>query len=132
MNIFLDDYRNPPDCATYMYKRIGKLNPIYLEEVWFVVRNHPDFVKAIDRFKGNIETISFDHDLADGHYHQNMQEGVINYDSADFQSDEYSKTGWHSAKYLKEVYAKERLPLPQIFVHSLNPVGTENIINLFK
>lgn len=131
MKIFLDDYRQPSDCLSYMYKRIGALNPIYSEE-WCVVKNYPDFINTINKFKGKITHISFDHDLADGHYHKNMQEGKLNYDSEDFNSDDFNKTGWHCAKYLKDLYEKENLSLPIMFVHSMNPVGTENIINLFK
>ncbi len=132
MKIFLDDYRQPSECLSYMYTRIGHLNPIYNEGEWYIVRNYPYFIKAIDRFKGEITHISFDHDLADGHYHKNMQEGILNYDSEDFNSDDFNKTGYHAAKYLKELYEKEGLKLPTVFVHSMNPVGTENIINLFK
>ena len=34
MKLFLDDVRIPSDCINYMYKRIGALNPIYLEFVF--------------------------------------------------------------------------------------------------
>lgn len=132
MKIFLDDYRSPIDCLKYMYQRIGDLNPIYNDAEWFIVRSYPAFVKAVDRFKGEITHVSFDHDLADGHYHQNMQEGVIDYDSVDFNSDDFNKTGYHAAKYIKDVYGSYKLDLPIMFVHSMNPVGTENIVNLFK
>ena len=132
MKIFLDDYRIPADCLKYMYQRIGKLNPIYNDSEWIVVKNYPQFVRAVIRFKGEITHVSFDHDLADGHYHQNMQEGTINYDSEDFNNDDINKTGYHAAKFLKELYLENKLELPIMFVHSMNPVGTENIINLFK
>lgn len=132
MKLFLDDYRNPIDCIKYMHSRIGSENPIYGYGEWFIVRNYPDFVNAINRFKGEITHVSFDHDLADGHYHQNMQEGEIDYYSKDFQSDDYNKTGYHAAKYMKDLYYTYQLDLPVIFVHSMNPVGTENITNLFK
>lgn len=132
MKIFLDDIRIPSDCMKYMSKRLGKLISTYLDYDWNVVRNYPEFVKAIDKFKGNITHISFDHDLADGHYHKNMQEGVINYNSEDFNSDDFNKTGFHAAKYFKQVYDQEKLEYPVLFVHSMNPVGTQNIINLFK
>ena len=128
MKLFLDDFRVPRDCLSYMHARIGPMNPIYNEEGWFVVRSYPAFISAVNMFKGQITHVSFDHDLAEGHYH----EGVINYDSEDFNLDDYNKTGYHAAKYLKEVYEKENLSLPKMFVHSMNPVGTENIINLFK
>jgi hypothetical protein len=132
MKLFLDDVRIPQDCLGYMHRRIGKLNPIYNDGSWFIVRSYPEFVKAVDRFRGEITHVSFDHDLADGHYHKNMQEGVINYDSPDFDSSDFNKTGYHAAKYLKDVYEQNGLALPVMFVHSMNPVGTENIINLFK
>ena len=132
MKIFLDDYRQPTDCLKYMDKRIGNLNPIYNEGEWFVVKNYPEFVKAIDRFKGEITHISFDHDLADGHYHQNMQEGTINYSSEDFNSNDFNKTGYHAAEYFKKVYDNEKLEYPVLFVHSMNPVGTQNIVNVFR
>jgi|688.fasta_scaffold1628739_1 hypothetical protein len=132
MKIFLDDIRIPTDCIEYMGKRIGKLTYTYLDYDWNVVRNYPEFVKVIDKFKGKITHISFDHDLADGHYHKNMQKGVINYNSEDFNSDDFNKTGFHAAKYFKQVYDQEKLEYPVLFVHSMNPVGTENIVNLFK
>ncbi len=131
LKLFLDDDRNPKECLSYMYTRIGKLNPIYYEGGWLIVKNYPEFVKAIDTFKEFITHVSFDHDLADGHYHKNMQEGVLNYDAEDF-NDDLNKTGYHCAKYLKEAYEKEKRKLPVMFVHSMNPVGTENIINVFK
>jgi len=130
MKVFLDDVREPRDCLGYMYKRIGALNPIYLEQ-WEIVRNYSEFVDCIEQNIGKITHVSFDHDLADGHYHKNMQEGVLNYNSFDFEPDE-NKTGFHAAKYLKELYEKKNIELPVMFVHSMNPVGTENIINIFK
>ncbi len=132
MKIFLDDVRIPTDCLLYMHKRIGLMKSVYLDYDWNVVRNYPAFVKAINEFKGKITHISFDHDLADGHYHKNMQEGVINYNSEDFNSDDFNKTGFHAAKYFKQVYDQEKLEYPVLFVHSMNPVGTQNIVNLFK
>lgn len=131
MKIFLDDYRIPLDCIKYMWQRIGALNTIYNSGEWFIVRNYSEFVKNIDRFKGEITHISFDHDLSDGHYHQNMQEGIIDYNSEDFIPDS-NKTGFHAAKYLIDQYKHFGLEVPVILVHSMNPVGTENIINLFK
>ena len=62
-----------------------------------------------------------------------MQDGDIDYNSEELNNDDFDKTGYHAAQYLKEVYEKNNLKLPYyIFVHSMNPVGTQNIINLFK
>lgn len=130
MKLFLDDVREPKDCIGYMYHRIGALNPIYLQE-WLVVRNYAEFVQAIKAYHTEITHISFDHDLADGHYHKNMEEGKLNYNSDDFL-DNANKTGYHAAQYMKHYYDHGNIPYPVMFVHSMNPVGTENIINLFK
>jgi len=115
MKIFLDDIRCPSECASYMHKRIGKLNPIYLEGNWYVVRNYEQFQQAVIDHSNIITHVSFDHDLADEHYHSSME-----------------KTGYDCAKWLKEYYDFREKSLPTMFVHSMNPVGTENIINLFK
>lgn len=131
MKIFLDDIRQPVDCVGYMYQRIGLDFNLYAKEDWIIARNYQEFVDLVETHKGEITHISFDHDLAEGHYHQNMQEGVLNYNSEDFVND-YHKTGYHCAKYLKELYKNTGLELPIMFVHSMNPVGTQNIINLFK
>lgn len=130
MKLFLDDYRSPDDCLKYMYKRVGANNLIYNDQDWIVVRNYPEFVELIERTKlEDIELISFDHDLADEHYHKNMQEGKINYSGESFNKD-YNKTGYHCAKWLINYCLKNKLPLPQTVVHSMNPVGTENIERL--
>ena len=92
MKIFLDDYRIPMDCIKYMHTRIGPMNTIYNDGEWFIVRNYPQFVNAIDRFKGEITHVSFDHDLADAHYHQDMQEGDIDYNSEELNNDDFDKT----------------------------------------
>lgn len=124
MKIFLDDYRVPLDCVPYMYRRIGKLNPIYLEE-WTVVKNYDEFVKAIVNNIDEITHVSFDHDLADEHYDPDFKH------FAEFGIYE-EKTGYDCAKWMKEFYTEKGKELPIMFVHSMNQVGTENIINLFK
>lgn len=128
--LFLDDYRTPRDCIQYMYTRIGSGQTIYLERDWDVVKNYPEFVKYILDY-GIPDLISFDHDLADGHYHKNMQQGVLNYDAEDFEKDEY-KTGKHCAEWLCNYCLENKLTFPRYIVHSMNPVGTQNIINCIE
>lgn len=128
--LFLDDYRIPRDCVQYMHQRIGKENPIYLQNDWIVAQNYKHFIRIVEKL-GIPELVSFDHDLADGHYHQNMQEGEINYQSDDFQNDMH-KTGYHCAKWLAEKCAELKVPFPKSYVHSMNPVGTENITAFIK
>jgi hypothetical protein len=127
--LFLDDIRQPIDCFSYMHGRIGKSVHIYLEKDWVVVKNYPQFIACIDK-NGLPELISFDHDLADGHYHKNMQEGMLNYDSSDFHDDDLNKTGYHCAVFLKGRCAELNTPLPKCIVHSMNPVGVQNINRL--
>lgn len=130
IKIFLDDIRNPNDCVHYMHKRIGKDNPIYLED-WVIVRNYEEFEKTVDRYFPNISHISFDHDLADEHYDPTMfGETSKKYNEIYRQFKE--KTGVDCAKYVKDIYTKNEITYPTMYVHSMNPVGTQNIINIFK
>lgn len=130
MKLFLDDIRNPSECAHYMYKRIGNLNPIYLEGDWYIVRTHEQFVSAINDHARTITHISFDHDLADLHYDESMYESEEAYNKHLESVGE--KTGFDSAKYMKWFYDENKLKYPIMFVHSMNPVGTQKIINLFE
>lgn len=40
------------------------------------------------------------------------------------------KSGYDCAIWIKDFYKNKALPI--MFVHSQNPIGVENIINLFK
>ena len=132
MKIFLDDFRNPEHCIPYMHQRIGSKNPIYLEE-WLVVRDYKEFVDAISKHINEISHVSFDHDLADEHY--TPAEYWDDYEkSKEYQDSQgyKEKTGLDCARWMREFYETEGKDLPIIFVHSMNPVGTNNIINEFK
>lgn len=122
--LFLDDVRNVLDCVHYMHKRIGPLNPIYLEEDWVVVRNYNEFVKTIEE-KGVPELISFDHDLA--HEHYAPEEHWDNYDTWVVAQNFREKTGHDAAKWLVDYCKQFNVPLPKCVIHSMNPVGCENI-----
>ena len=130
IKIFLDDVRIPRDCLGYMYKRIGVDNLLYQED-WIIVRNYHEFVKLVDENVDNISHVSFDHDLADEHYHYSMNDSSDEYNKY-LMSECQEKTGTDCAKYLKELYKEDNITLPIMYVHSMNPVGTQNIINLFK
>jgi hypothetical protein len=126
--LFLDDIRQPYEVGNY-------INPVELRKQyrvyeWVIVRNYPAFVKYITD-NGIPNVISFDHDLADGHYHSNMQNGVLNYKGDSFEVD-MNKTGYHCAQWLIDYVIEHNKTLPEYFVHSMNPVGKENIISLFK
>lgn len=129
MKIFLDDFRDPIDCVTYMHTRIKQKNPIYLDD-WKVVRSYREFVDVVKENAGEITHVSFDHDLGDEHYLL-CNAKYTNWDEY-YDDDNREMTGYDCAKWLLEYYREKVLALPEIYVHSMNPVGTQNIINLFK
>lgn len=128
MKLFLDDIRFPVDCVKYMHKRIGALNPIYLED-WVIARNYHEFITILSSAHPEITHISYDHDLADFHYHESMYQGREEYDK--HLETVKEKTGYDCAKWMKEFYELNKIPFPVMFVHSMNPVGTQKIIDLF-
>jgi len=71
--------------------------------------------------------ISFDHDLgtsAMAEYFRNVRpNGIIDYDNIS------EKTGLDCAKFLVQKAINEKTPLPKVYCHSANPVGTANIVN---
>ena len=111
MNLFLDDQRKPSQ-VTWI-----DLPPVE----WSIVRSYDAFVKEV-RLCGLPIYVSFDHDLADEHYKEYFQtSGVFRY------SQMREKTGFDCAKWLANYCATNRLPFPIHFVHSLNPIGRDNI-----
>jgi hypothetical protein len=109
LNLYLDDVRTP------------------VEPDWIVVRDYDAFVSTImyhglDAF----ETISLDHDLGDEamtEYYNNVQN---NY-KLDYENIR-EKTGYDAAKYLVNESIDKGIPLPQVYVHSANPIGSANIM----
>lgn len=113
--LFLDDVRTPNDVV---WKNLPQLD-------WKIVRNYNDFVKIINE-NGIPSFISYDHDLAYGHYekyHGVDEEGrlIINYDEFE------EKTGYDCCKFLVSECMKLKLEHPDFIVHSLNPIGAKNI-----
>lgn len=101
--LFLDDIRFPED-VRYNYGPYDRLR---------ICRNMDDAVWAVKQY-GLPTFISFDHDLADTHY-------IIG---------DGEKTGYTFAKWLCDYIMDNNLRLPagfEFFVHSMNPVGAENI-----
>lgn len=122
-NLFLDDVRDPSQCAGYVY-RFGYRGDKYLSDKnWRIVRTYNQF-RGIITIKGLPKLISFDHDLADEHY---------NNDDDTPQYEKYKeKTGYDCAKWLITYCYEHKLALPEIQVHSMNPVGRKNIITLLE
>lgn len=98
--------------AGYMHPDLA---PMYLQEEWVIVRSYQEFVDWI-LANGLPDIISFDHDLADEHY--DMSKTCHHYKE---------KTGYDAAKWLVEFCIHEFLPLPECYVHSMNPIGADNI-----
>ena len=112
MNLFLDDLRYPKEVK---WIDIG-LGP------WEIVRSYDEFVEFITK-NGVPTNVAFDHDLADSHYasQEPPPEGWK------------EKTGYDCAVWLINYCIEKELPFPkEISVHSLNPVGRENIRNLWR
>lgn len=111
--LYLDDVRTP------------------LDPTWQVVRNYDEFVAHITLHGlDQYECISLDHDLGEEamkeFYRNTKPNSVINYDNIS------EKTGMDCARWLVDLALREKIQLPIIYVHSANPVGSENIMNLIN
>jgi hypothetical protein len=116
--LFLDDVRNPKDCISYMG------NGVYNED-WDIVRTYNEFVDYIKN-NGVPDEISFDHDLADEHYDPSM------FVSSKSYGEKYEtfkeKTGYDCARWLSQYCIDNVIPMPKTcYIHSMNPVGRDNI-----
>ena len=109
LRLYLDDVRTP------------------IAEDWIVARNYEEFVSQIKLHTlGKFEVISLDHDLGETamvEYYNNVKENyIIDY------SNITEKTGYDAAKFLVAESMNSGIPLPQIYVHSANPIGSANIL----
>jgi hypothetical protein len=107
---------------------------LYLDDIrtpvsndWIIVRNYDEFVDAI-KFHGldNFEVISLDHDLGEGamvEYYTNVKNNYI----LDYNNIE-EKTGMDCCKFLVAESMNLKIPLPQIYIHSANPIGSGNMM----
>ena len=108
---------------------------LYLDDVrtpigtdWVIVRNYDQFVSTI-RLYGleKFEVISLDHDLGDEsmiEYYSNVKKNYeLNYDNIVNE-----KTGYDCCKFLVAESMTKNIPLPQIYIHSANPIGSGNML----
>lgn len=108
--IYLDDIRTPVDV-----------------ENWVVVRSYDEFVAQVTLIGlENIELISLDHDLGETAMKEYFNNVAPNYE-LDY-SNIVEKTGYDCAKWLVAKSMQTRIPIPQIYVHSANPIGSANIM----
>lgn len=117
-NLFLDDVRNPKNNMDYTK------NGIYFNLEWEIVRSYDAFVKYVTE-NGLPELVSFDHDLAEAHYHPSMYQGSKVY--MQYLETTSEKTGMDCAKWLVDYCIDNGKEFPKWLVHSMNPVGKENI-----
>jgi hypothetical protein len=109
LRLYLDDIRTPVD------------------DDWIVVRNYDEFVKQLKLHGlGNFELISLDHDLGEGamvEYYTNVKNNyMLDYNNIN------ERTGMDCCHYLVSESMNEKIPLPQIYVHSANPIGAANMM----
>lgn len=119
--LFLDDIREPIQCAEYMYTRLSNDH----DPDWNIVRTYKEFCDFIEEH-GLPDLISFDHDLADDYSF------IETLDKSHWYSNIHNRayTGYDCGKYLIAHCFSKNVKLPKYIVHSMNPVGTTNIQNL--
>jgi len=109
IKLYLDDVRTPTN------------------EDWVVVRNYDEFVQKINLHGlESFEVISLDHDLGEGamvEYYTNVKNNF----TLDYNNIE-EKTGMDCCKFLVSLSMTKNIPLPQIYVHSANPIGSTNMM----
>jgi len=107
--LYLDDVRTPKD------------------DRWKIVRSYDELVAHI-KMNGleKYETISLDHDLGDtamNEYYNNVHPNyTLDYNNIT------EKTGLDCCKFLVAESMNTKIPLPQIYVHSANPIGSGNMM----
>lgn len=98
---------------------------------WTIVRNYDEFVRVV-MANGMPNRVSFDHDLAEEHYRPSMYNPDRHYNNYYDNGTFKEKTGFHCAKWLVEYCIKKGLPFPEYFVHTMNPIGRENIVSYIE
>jgi len=117
--LFLDDWRIPRDCATYMWRRTDCR--IFHEE-WDIVRSYGQFAKWIED-NGVPDLVAFDYDLADV---EELKEELPIEEWFDLVENRVY-TGLDCAVLLMDYCKKRGLKFPEYVVHSSNPDGKEQI-----
>jgi len=120
--LFLDDWRIPKDCATYMWQRTDCR---IFHEDWDIVRSYGQFTKWLEN-NGVPDLVSFDYDLADV---VELKESLPIEEWFSFD-EERVYTGLDCVKFLLNYCKEKSLEFPKYIIHSANPDGTEKIKNL--
>jgi len=121
--LWLDDVRNP---FTLPFSKT--IEALREDDLTGKRMSYDEFTDHIDEH-GLPDLISFDHDLADEHYHSDMYKG----DKYNKHYDSFKeKTGYSCAKWLVDYCIDNKKPLPLWSVHSQNPIGKKNIESLLS
>lgn len=109
IRIYLDDVRTPK------------------QDTWVITRNYDEFVKIVnENGLSSIDFISLDHDLGESAMKEYFTNVSPNY-KLDYNNIS-EKTGYDCAKFLVDKSIQDNVPLPLIYVHSANPIGSANIM----
>ncbi len=123
--LFLDDVREPHQVTWVDIPLFG----------WTIVRTYNEFVEII-RKQGLPKFVSFDHDLAFEHLPLSggsLYMGDPRAETYKMPYDSFKeKTGYHAAQFLIDYCLDKNLSLPEFQVHSMNPVGKQNILLLLN
>ena len=119
--LFLDDERHPQQVKWV------ELPP----GPWVVVRSYDAFVAHIEK-RGMPGFVTFDHDLAQEHYRESMYNPDRHYTNYYTNGTFKEKTGRCCALWLVERCIATGAPIPPYAVHSMNPIGKENIVSVME
>jgi hypothetical protein len=118
IRLYLDDVRSPKDPNNEWVDGVPQ---------WEVVRSYDEFVAHIQKNSlENYEVISLDHDLGETAMKEFYNNVHPNY-TLDYNNIA-EKTGYDCAKWLVAESMRTGVPLPQIYTHSANPIGSANIM----
>ncbi len=118
IRLYLDDVRSPKDPNNEWVDGVPQ---------WEVVRSYDEFVAHIQKNSlENYEVISLDHDLSETAMKEFYNNVHPNY-TLDYNNIA-EKTGYDCAKWLVAESMRTGVPLPQIYTHSANPIGSANIM----
>lgn len=120
-HLFLDDERKPSQVTWVQLPLVE----------WTIVRNFEQMTKLVTE-RGLPATVSFDHDLAEEHYRPSMYAADGHYNQYYGDGTFKEKTGYECAKWLVMYCADRGLAFPTYYVHTLNPIGLENIKSYIK
>lgn len=122
--LFLDDLRMPE----HAFHLIGDRRLLQNDD-WVQVRDYREFREALQEF-GIPSLVSYDHDLAHEHYHPAMFDpSPERYDT--LYPSFVEPTGLECMKYLNQFWSSNStLAYPETLIHTQNPVGARNLINL--